>query len=159
MPPNTERVQRKTGMMAVDSRDARQANSAWWAHCLDDDGRRPEIVACDDVHHDSINPAVRAAAQPVPSDGRGRRVTGALPPCLADPDRWVEGGDDPALKALCRSCPRRWPCAKESLDTGGIEGMVAGVHVAKAGRARSFALRQLQSLAAHAGYTSQPIFR
>ena len=87
------------------------------------------------------------------SDRRARWNTA---PCLADPDRWVDGGDDPALKALCRGCPRRWRCANEAMSTAGIEGMIAGVHVPADGRARRFALRQLQSLAAHAGYASQP---
>jgi WhiB family transcriptional regulator, redox-sensing transcriptional regulator len=79
-----------------------------------------------------------------------------ISPCIADPERWSTGGDDPALKALCRGCPRRWLCAKEALDTPGIEGMVAAVHVPTEGRGRKFALRQLQSLAAHAGYACQP---
>lgn len=77
-------------------------------------------------------------------------------PCVDDPDRWTAGGDDPALKALCRGCPRRWLCAKEALQTPRIEGMVAGVQIPTDGRARGFALRQLQSLAAYAGYASQP---
>jgi WhiB family redox-sensing transcriptional regulator len=85
-----------------------------------------------------------------------RPPTQTVSPCLADPDRWAEGGDDPELKALCRSCPRRWLCAKEALQTPAIEGMVAGVYVARDGRARAFALRQLQSLAAYAGYATQP---
>jgi WhiB family redox-sensing transcriptional regulator len=85
-----------------------------------------------------------------------RPRTQTISPCLADPDRWAEGGDDPELKALCRSCPRRWLCAKEALQTPGIEGMVAGVYVPQDGRARTFALRQLQSLAAYAGYAAQP---
>lgn len=76
-------------------------------------------------------------------------------PCVDDPDRWT-AGDDPALKALCRGCPRRWLCAKEALQTPRIEGMVAGVQIPTDGRARDFALRQLQSLAAYAGYASQP---
>jgi WhiB family redox-sensing transcriptional regulator len=125
--------------MAVDRFDARRTDTASRAQ-LRGGVRRLDVVACDQV----ITP------------GGGRRVNGTLSPCLVDPDRWVEGGDDPALKALCRSCPRRWPCAMESLKTGGIEGMVAGVHVPKAGRGRGFALRQLQSLVAYAGYTSQP---
>lgn len=78
-------------------------------------------------------------------------------PCVQNPDRWADGGNDPALKAICRTCPRRWVCAKEALHTPGIEGMIAGVHVPKEGRARTFALRQLQSLAAYAGYASQPV--
>jgi len=77
-------------------------------------------------------------------------------PCLSDPDRWTEGGDDPSLKSLCRGCPRRFLCAKEALETPFIEGMVAGVHVPKEGRPRHFAMRQLQSLAAYGGYASQP---
>lgn len=77
-------------------------------------------------------------------------------PCVVDPDRWADGGNDPALKALCRGCPRRWLCAKEALHTPAIEGLVAGVHVPKEGRTRTFALRQLQSLAAYAGYADQP---
>jgi WhiB family redox-sensing transcriptional regulator len=74
------------------------------------------------------------------------------PPCLADPDRWVAGGDDPELKALCRRCPRRWLCAKEALETPGAEGMWSGVDIPETGRGRTFALRQLRSLAAHGGY-------
>jgi len=77
-------------------------------------------------------------------------------PCTTNPDRWADGGNDPALKSLCRACPRRWRCATEALRTPGIQGLVAGVSVPKNGRARVFALRQLQSLAAHAGYASQP---
>jgi WhiB family redox-sensing transcriptional regulator len=34
--------------------------------------------------------------------------------------------------------------------------MVSGVYLPKEGRARTFALRQLQSLAAYAGYATQP---
>lgn len=141
--------------MAVDRLDARRPDIASRAQ-LRGGVRRLDVVACDESYDDPISPPVRAAARVITPGGRGRRVVGTLSPCLVDPDRWVEGGDDPALKALCRSCPRRWPCAMESLKTGGIEGMVAGVHVPKAGRGRGFALRQLQSLAAYAGYTSQP---
>src|SRR6187401_1479805 len=77
------------------------------------------------------------------------------PPCLADPDRWAEGGDDPELKALCRGCPRRWLCAKEALETPAAVGMWSGVHLPKDGRGRMFALRQLRSIAAHGGYTAR----
>ncbi|OBR99775.1 transcription factor WhiB [Mycobacterium gordonae] len=77
-------------------------------------------------------------------------------PCTANPDRWADGGDDPVLKALCRGCPRRWRCAAEAVRTPGIRGLIAGVHVPKDGGARGFALRQLQSLAAYAGYANQP---
>ena len=89
----------------------------------------------------------------------GRPPTQTLSPCLADPDRWATGGDDPALKTLCRGCPRRFRCANEAIDTPGIEGMVAAVYVPKEGRGRTSALRQLQSLAAHAGLAEQPEFR
>jgi len=74
------------------------------------------------------------------------------PPCMADPDRWAAGGDDPKLKALCRGCHRRWLCAKEAVQTPGAEGMWSGVDIPKEGRGRTFALRQLRSLAAHGGY-------
>jgi WhiB family transcriptional regulator, redox-sensing transcriptional regulator len=74
------------------------------------------------------------------------------PPCQADPDRWIDGGDDPELKALCRGCPRRWLCAKEALETPGAEGMWSGVYIPSEGRARRFAMRQLRCLATHGGY-------
>ena len=73
-------------------------------------------------------------------------------PCLSDPDRWAEAGNDAGLKALCRGCPRRWLCAKEAVETPGAEGMWAGVHLPHEGRVRTFALRQLRSLAEHGGY-------
>jgi len=74
-------------------------------------------------------------------------------PCRSDPDRWAAGGDDPELKALCRGCHRRWLCAKEALETPGAEGMWSGVHIPSTGRPRTFALRQLRSLATYAGFT------
>jgi WhiB family transcriptional regulator, redox-sensing transcriptional regulator len=70
-------------------------------------------------------------------------------PCLDDADRWLDGGDDPELKALCRACPRRWLCAEEALDTPNAQGMWSGVHIPECGRGRAFALRQLRSLVAH----------
>jgi WhiB family transcriptional regulator, redox-sensing transcriptional regulator len=73
------------------------------------------------------------------------------PPCLDDPDRWLDCGDDPELKALCRACPRRWSCAKEALETPGAEGMWSGVNIPEAGRGRAFAMRQLRSLADYGG--------
>jgi WhiB family redox-sensing transcriptional regulator len=81
-------------------------------------------------------------------DARPYKTTAA--PCLADPDRWATGGEDPELKALCRGCPRRWQCAKEALETPGAEGMWSGVNIPATGRGRNFALRQLRSLAARA---------
>jgi WhiB family redox-sensing transcriptional regulator len=77
-------------------------------------------------------------------------------PCVADPDRWIEGEDDPELKALCRGCPRRWLCAKEALETPGAVGMWSGVYIPSEGRARRFAMRQLRSLATHGGYDVGP---
>jgi WhiB family transcriptional regulator, redox-sensing transcriptional regulator len=76
------------------------------------------------------------------------------PPCLAEPDRWSEARkDDAELKAICRTCPRRWLCAKEAVETPAAEGLWSGVFIPKAGRARKFALRQLASLATHGGYS------
>ena len=80
------------------------------------------------------------------------RAAPMRPPCLTDPDRWAIGGEDAELKTLCRACPRRWLCAKEALETPGAEGMWSAVHIPKDGRGRTFALRQLRSLAAHGGY-------
>ena len=82
-------------------------------------------------------------------DDRARRTTAT--PCRTDPDRWAAGGNDPELKALCRGCPRRWLCAKEAVETPGAEGMWSGVNLPAEGRARTFALRQLRSLASHGG--------
>jgi WhiB family transcriptional regulator, redox-sensing transcriptional regulator len=87
-----------------------------------------------------------------------RPSTQTTSPCVADPDLWATGGDDPQLKTLCRGCPRRFQCAKDALDTPGIEGMIAAVYVPKEGRGRTNALRQLQSLAAYAGLAEQPEF-
>jgi WhiB family transcriptional regulator, redox-sensing transcriptional regulator len=85
------------------------------------------------------------------------RPSQPMPPCLADPDRWSEAGDDDAeLKGLCRGCPRRSLCAKEAVETPGAEGLWSGVFIPKAGRARKFALRQLASLAEHGGYVVRP---
>jgi WhiB family transcriptional regulator, redox-sensing transcriptional regulator len=75
------------------------------------------------------------------------------PPCFADADRWFDGGDDPELKALCRACPRRWLCAEDALATPGAQGMWSGVYIPEHGRRRTFALRQLRSLAAHGRQT------
>jgi WhiB family transcriptional regulator, redox-sensing transcriptional regulator len=77
-----------------------------------------------------------------------------IAPCTADPDRWAcATADDAEAKALCRACPRRWLCAKEALEAPGVEGMWSAVYIPKVGRGRTFALRQLKSLAAHGGYT------
>jgi WhiB family transcriptional regulator, redox-sensing transcriptional regulator len=76
-------------------------------------------------------------------------LTLSAPPCLDDADRWLDGGDDPELKALCRACPRRWVCATEALNTPGAQGMWSGVNIPESGRGRAFAMRQLRSLAAY----------
>lgn len=71
--------------------------------------------------------------------------------CTSDPDRWTSGADEGA-KALCRSCPMRWECAQRACLTPKAEGIWAGIYLAPAGRARRFALKQLQSLAEQNGY-------
>jgi WhiB family transcriptional regulator, redox-sensing transcriptional regulator len=71
--------------------------------------------------------------------------------CARDPDRWTTDADEGA-KALCRECPRRWPCAQEACMTPGAEGVWAGIHIPESGRARRFALKQLRSLAELNGY-------
>jgi WhiB family transcriptional regulator, redox-sensing transcriptional regulator len=71
--------------------------------------------------------------------------------CTQDPDRWTTGLDDEA-KVLCRACPRRWLCARDAVESPGAEGLWAGVVIPEAGRARTFALRQLRSLAERNGY-------
>ncbi len=77
-----------------------------------------------------------------------RPASPSTTPCLSDPDRWATAGDDAEIKALCRRCSRRQRCAVEAISTPGISGVVAGVHVPEGGRARAFALRQLQAVAA-----------
>ena len=86
-----------------------------------------------------------------------RPSTQTLSPCMDDPDRWADASvDDADLRTLCRGCPRRFLCAKDALNPPGIEGVVSAVFVPKEGRGRTFALRQLQSLAAYAGLADQP---
>ncbi|RAV08407.1 transcription factor WhiB [Mycolicibacterium sp. GF69] len=74
--------------------------------------------------------------------------------CTLDPDRWAVGADEGA-KELCRACPRRWLCAREACRTSGAVGVWAGIYIPESGRARQFALRQLQSLAERNGFTVQ----
>ena len=77
--------------------------------------------------------------------------TELLTACAGDPDRWaLATGPDPEAIALCRACPLRWQCARDARDVPGLRGIWAGVFVAESGRPRTFALRQLQSLADHA---------
>jgi WhiB family transcriptional regulator, redox-sensing transcriptional regulator len=71
--------------------------------------------------------------------------------CSRDPDRWTTAPDDEA-KVLCRACPRRWLCAREACELPGAEGLWAGVVIPETGRARTFALRKLRSLAENHGY-------
>jgi WhiB family redox-sensing transcriptional regulator len=55
---------------------------------------------------------------------------------------------------------KRWACAREAVESAGAEGLWAGVVIPEAGRGRTFALRQLRSLAEQHGYpvrrTSRP---
>ena len=74
----------------------------------------------------------------------------SLGACTQDPDRWTTAPDSEA-KALCRACPRRWMCARDAVESPGAEGLWAGVVIPEAGRARTFALRQLRSLAERYG--------
>jgi WhiB family transcriptional regulator, redox-sensing transcriptional regulator len=71
--------------------------------------------------------------------------------CVDDPDRWMTAIDDQA-KAVCRSCPRRWLCARQACEMPRAEGMWAGVVIPEAGRGRTHALRRLRSLAEQGGY-------
>src|SRR3954453_6346838 len=80
-----------------------------------------------------------------------KAVTDYVGACALDPDRWLTATDE-ATKVICRSCPRRWLCAKQACEMPRAEGLWAGVHIPEAGRGRTFALRQLRSLAEHGGY-------
>lgn len=76
--------------------------------------------------------------------------------CTKDPKRWTQmidqGTVDEGAKALCRQCPRRWACAKDACESPGAEGLWAGIVIPDSGRPRTFALRQLRSLAERNGY-------
>lgn len=76
--------------------------------------------------------------------------------CIQDPDRWAVVADEGA-KELCRACSRRWLCAQEACQTPGAIGVWAGIYIPGAGRARQFALRQLQSLAERNGFTVRKV--
>ena len=71
--------------------------------------------------------------------------------CTQDPDRWMTATDD-QTKAVCRACPRRWLCAKEACEMPGAQGLWAGIHIPEGGRGRTFALKQLRSLAERGGH-------
>jgi WhiB family transcriptional regulator, redox-sensing transcriptional regulator len=75
----------------------------------------------------------------------------SLGACTRDPYRWTTAPDDGA-KALCRSCPRRWLCAREACELPGAQGLWAGIVIPEAGRGRVSALLQLRSLAERNGY-------
>lgn len=78
--------------------------------------------------------------------------------CTQDPERWMTATDD-ATKAVCRACPRRWLCARDAVETQGAEGMWAGIVVPESGRGRTFALKQLRSLAERGGYPPRKAVR
>jgi len=72
--------------------------------------------------------------------------------CTRDPERWTSTADEQA-KAICRACPRRWMCARDACELPRAEGLWAGIVIPESGRGRTFALRQLRSLAERNGYT------
>ena len=71
--------------------------------------------------------------------------------CTQDPERWATTADEEA-KALCRACPRRWVCARDACEFPRVEGLWAGIVIPESGRGRTFALRQLRSLAESHGF-------
>ncbi|MGV0837136.1 WhiB family transcriptional regulator [Mycolicibacterium thermoresistibile] len=71
--------------------------------------------------------------------------------CTNDPERWTTMPDDDA-KAICRACPRRWLCAREAVESPKAEGLWAGIVIPESGRGRTFALRQLRTLAERNGF-------
>ncbi len=71
--------------------------------------------------------------------------------CTRDPERWTTTADEEA-KAICRACPRRWMCAREACELPRAEGLWAGIVIPEGGRGRTFALRQLRSLAERNGH-------
>lgn len=75
--------------------------------------------------------------------------------CTQDPERWATPADS-AAKAICRACARRWLCAREACELPGAEGLWAGIVIPESGRGRTFALRQLRSLAERHGQRVRP---
>lgn len=72
--------------------------------------------------------------------------------CTQNPEQWTTFADEQA-KSLCRQCPRRWACAREAVELPRAEGLWAGIVIpADEGRGRTFAIKQLRSLAEHNGY-------
>jgi WhiB family redox-sensing transcriptional regulator len=82
------------------------------------------------------------------------KVAPPTAPCTADPDRWADGENDPALRALCRGCYRRFDCAKDALNTRGAEGIWSGIFIPpnRDWRGRNHALLRLRSLATIGGH-------
>lgn len=78
-----------------------------------------------------------------------------LGPCAREPRRWTIAIDDDAKK-LCRGCPRRWLCARDACESPGAEGLWAGIVIPESGRGRTFALKQLRSLAERNGFPVDP---
>jgi WhiB family transcriptional regulator, redox-sensing transcriptional regulator len=71
--------------------------------------------------------------------------------CTRDPERWTTRADEEA-KIICRECPRRWMCARDACELPRAEGLWAGIVIPEGGRGRTFALRQLRSLAERNGF-------
>lgn len=92
--------------------------------------------------------ALSASVSPIAADESWKS------PCTRDPDRWTTTADEGA-KALCRTCPLRWQCARAAVSTPGAEGVWAGILIPESGRARRFALRQLRSLAEQNGHPAR----
>ncbi|MDP9115679.1 MAG: WhiB family transcriptional regulator [Actinomycetota bacterium] len=82
------------------------------------------------------------------------RPAQAKAPCTLDPDRWAEGDNDPALRAACRGCFRRFDCARDALETRGAEGIWSGIFIPplRDWRGRNHALLRLRSLATIGGH-------
>lgn len=78
--------------------------------------------------------------------------------CTRDPERWTTTADEDA-KAICRGCPRRWMCARDAVELPRAEGLWAGIVIPEGGRGRTFALKQLRSLAERHGYPVRAIRR
>lgn len=71
--------------------------------------------------------------------------------CANNPERWTTMPDEEA-KSICRACPRRWSCAREACESPRAEGLWAGIVIPESGRGRTFALRQLRTLAERHGF-------
>lgn len=87
-------------------------------------------------------------------DLRHGQVPALKAPCTLDPDRWAEGVNDPALRAQCRGCHRRFDCANDALNTHGAEGIWSGIFIPplRDWRGRNHAMLRLRSLATIGGH-------